>query len=254
MKKNLLGFLLGIVVGTGLIALLEFRGEPTDVSRQVAVESIPKVDPRAIVVLEYLDRRQGIIGTTKWTRVAFAIGDGTLLLTAAHCIDDFQQSSRQPVSTDMVVISPYYGDVYGFEIVAVDKEADLAILRAPWPAHPALALASEEALAAAKAILIVSRPQTHQRIGRDICTELLPVLKSDGPELDRAVQLQGTQQVAKGWSGSALLLPDTGAGGRCRDPTEKPFISSCVLLALHASRCSRLRRWLDSRSAAPTRP
>ncbi len=210
MKKNLLTFLLGAVIAAGLLILLEMRGETTDVSREIVVESVPNLDPRAVVVLEYLDRRQGIIGTTKWTRVAFAIGDGTLLLTAAHCVDDLEQTSRQPVSTDIVVISPYYGDVFGFEIVAVDQEADLAILKAPWPAHPALALASEEELAAAKEILIVSCPQANRQIGRDVRTELLPVLETDEGELNRAVQLKGTQQVAKGWSGSALLIPGTG--------------------------------------------
>ncbi|MBN1360750.1 MAG: tetratricopeptide repeat protein [Sedimentisphaerales bacterium] len=208
--KYLPAFFLGAVLALGTLVLLELSGDPRDASRQVAVESVPNLDPRAVVVLEYLDRRQAVIGTTKWTRVAFAIGDGTLLLTAAHCVDDFEQSSRHPVSTDIVVISPYYGDVFGFEIVAVDEQADVAILKAPWPAHPALALASEEELAAAKEILIVSRPQAGQ-VGRIISTELLPVLAPKNPSPNEAVQLKGTKQVAKGWSGSALVIPETGA-------------------------------------------
>ena len=40
------------------------------------------------------------------------------------------------------VISPYYGDVFDFKIAAIDKQADIAILKAPWPRHPALKLAS----------------------------------------------------------------------------------------------------------------
>ncbi len=208
--KHLLAFALGVVIALGLIILLEFSGGAADVTLPVAPENVPNLDPRAIVVLEYLDRRQSIIGTTKWTRVAFAVGDGTLLLTAAHCVDDFQGPSKQPVSTDIVVISPYYGDVFGFEIVAIDKEADLAILKAPWPVHPALALASEAELAAAKEILIVSRPQANKQIGREVRTELLGVLETKNPERNEALQLKGTQQVAKGWSGSALLIPETG--------------------------------------------
>lgn len=209
--KNLLAFVLGAIIATGVLILVELRGRTGDASRQMAVESVPNLDPRAIVVLEYLDHRQGrLIGTTRWTRVGFAIGDGTLLLTAAHCVDDFQEQTRQPVSTDIVVISPYYGDVFSFEILAIDEAADLAILRAPWPAHPALALASEEELAAAKRILIVSRPQAGQ-IGRDICTELLPVLAPNSSKPNQAVQLKGTTRVARGWSGSALIIPETGA-------------------------------------------
>ncbi len=210
MKKNLLAFLLGAAIATSLIVVLELSDATTEVSRRVAVETIPDLDPRALVVLEYVDRRQNAIGTTRWTRVAFAIGDGTLLLTAAHCVDDFQQPSNEPISTDMVVISPYYGDVFGFEILALDREADLAVLRAPWPTHPALALAGEAELAAAEEILIVSRPQANQQIGRDIRTELLPKLPTRRTGRHREVELKGTRQVARGWSGSALVLPDTG--------------------------------------------
>jgi hypothetical protein len=61
-------------------------------------------DERAIVVLGYLDWGQNAI-TIKSPKVAFAIGDGTLLLTAAHCVDDFQGEPDEPVSIDMAVQS-----------------------------------------------------------------------------------------------------------------------------------------------------
>src|SRR5512138_3285734 len=80
-----------------------------------SLQNSPSFDSRAIVVLGYLDHRQGLVATVKWPRVAFAVGDGTLLLTAAHCVVDFEGSSRQAVSTDIVVVSPYYGDVYDFD-------------------------------------------------------------------------------------------------------------------------------------------
>ena len=76
---------------------------------------------------------RGRIATAQWPRVAFAIGDGTLLLTAGHCVADLQQSSGQAISGDIMVISPYYGDIFGFRIVAIDKKADLAILKPAWP-------------------------------------------------------------------------------------------------------------------------
>jgi tetratricopeptide (TPR) repeat protein len=165
-------------------------------------------DSRAIVVLGYLDHRQGLVATVKWPRVAFAIGDGTLLLTAAHCVVDFEGSSRQAVSTDIVVVSPYYGDAFDFDIVAIDKQADVAILRAPWRSHPAFALATERELLAAKSLLIAGRPQSG-RISGDLRTELLPVAGVDESVPGRAISLKGTRLVVPGWSGSAMLVPGT---------------------------------------------
>jgi hypothetical protein len=173
-----------------------------------------KFDQRAIVVLGYLDWRQGGSGAIRVPRVAFAIGDGTLLLTAAHCVEDFQVEPDEPISIDKIIISPYYGDVYDFKIVAVDKEADIAILKAPWPAHPALALASEEEFEATKNILIASRPQENVdksfHVGREIKTELLPILYKEGTSLSFALRVTGTKNVAPGWSGSPMLISDSG--------------------------------------------
>lgn len=208
--KNLLAFLLGVAVAAGLLVLLEFRDEIFSVSREVAVESIQSVDPRAIVALEFIEQKPGAGFSIRWPAVAFAIGDGTLLLTAAHCLGDIEERAHSIDSTDIVAISPYYGDVFAVERVAIDRRADFAILRASWPTHPALALASTEDLADATEMLIVSRPQAGQ-INTEIRTERLPILRSTGAAANEAIQLEGTRQVAGGWSGSPLLLPDTGA-------------------------------------------
>jgi pentatricopeptide repeat protein len=209
MKRHVIGFLLGVAVGTAAIVAWECRSGMFAARRSPAIESIRGADPNALVVLAYLDHRQGLTVTTKWPRVAFAIGDGTLLLTAAHCVADFEESSGQAVSTDIVVVSPYYGDVFDFQIVAIDREADVAILKAPWPSHPALALATEEELVAAKRIVLAGRPQTRQ-LSVDPQTELLPVSALDEAAPNRALRLTGTRRVAKGWSGSAMLIPESG--------------------------------------------
>lgn len=211
--KNLLAFLVGVVVAISLLVLLvllEFRDEIFSVSREVAAESIQNVDLRAIVTLEFIEQNPGAGFSIRWPAVAFAIGDGTLLLTAAHCLGDLKEHAHSSDSTDTVAISPYYGDVFAVERVAVDRHADFAILRASWPTHPALALASTEDLADATEMLIVSRPQAGQ-INTEIRTERLPILRSTGAPANEAIQLEGTRQVASGWSGSPLLLPDTGA-------------------------------------------
>ena len=197
-------FVLLIVIVVGLFAAFGFQnGQDSN-----------KFDERAIVVLGYLDWRQNATGVIKWPRVAFAIGDGTILLTAAHCVADFQLAQDKPVSKDTVVISPYYGDVYDFKIVAIDKQADVAILKAPWPKHPALSLASDEEFEAAQKILIASRPQDNAdksfRSGRDIKTELLEILSRNHNNPYYDLRLKGTKYVVPGWSGSPMLIPDSG--------------------------------------------
>jgi tetratricopeptide (TPR) repeat protein len=192
--------LIGIIFARGILAPAVGAGGVSP--------SVTGFDPNAIVVLGCLDRRQDLLANAEWPRVAFAIGDGTLLLTAAHCVTDLQPAPRRTVSTDIVVISPYYGDIFGLRILAIDKETDLAILKPAWPSHPALSLATEEELVAAKRILIVSRPQNKQ-VHADLRTELLPVLQLNETSPKSALSLKGTKLVVPGWSGSAMLLPDT---------------------------------------------
>jgi len=187
-----------------------------DVARpdgQQSLEGASGVDTRAVVVLGYFDRGRRSV-SVRWPRVAFAIGDGTLLLTAAHCVDDLIEPSSQPVLPEALVVSPYYGDAFGFEIVAVDLEADLAVLRADWPAHPALALATEEELAGVDELFILSRPSISQgkpyHLGQDTRSELLPVVDGVAEGPNQAIRLEGAQQVTHGWSGSAIVIPDTG--------------------------------------------
>ncbi len=176
---------------------------------------------KAVVVLAYLGQSQW--GTSvKWPRVAFVIGDGTLILTAAHCVADFNQGGMQATSLHTIVISPYYGDVFEFDILAIDKEADLAILKAPWAVHPALVLGSEEGLKKAKELLAVGYPppkvinQPEETIEppysllHEVRAEKLPVYFETGNKPNQAITLEGTRFIGNGWSGSAMVLPETG--------------------------------------------
>jgi len=179
----------------------------------VPADEVPGFASEAVVMLAYLGRHeQGVI--VEAPKTAFAIGDGTLILTAAHCVASFQDSHTEAVSPNIVVISPYYGDVFEFEIVAVDQEADLAVLRAHWPSHPALALADEQELKEAQEILTAGYPVTVKepslRFARQVRMEKLPILTTSGKRSDSAIVLKGTRFVKGGWSGSALVLPQTG--------------------------------------------
>ncbi|MCF7955029.1 MAG: tetratricopeptide repeat protein [Phycisphaerae bacterium] len=188
-----------------------------------ASEAFEGLRSDAVVMLGYFKRHQNQT-TTSGPRVAFAIGDGTLLVTAAHCIADFDNEESQAVSREIVVISPYYGDIFGFEIAAVDKDADLAILKVHWNGHPALELADEEELAKAKKLITVGYPPPFIansnndvagidmpfKLSRTVNSEELPLkrLTDKGPE--HAIALIGTRYIGPGWSGSAMVLPNTG--------------------------------------------
>jgi tetratricopeptide (TPR) repeat protein len=185
-------------------------------SRELLVpsEAIPSFRSDAVVVLAYLGRKE--LGTeAKWPRVGFVVGDGTLILTAAHCVLDFNEQGQQAVSLDTVVVSPYYGDVFEFKILAVDKDADLAILKAPWSSHPVLALASQSELETAKEVLVAGYPQPDKsvhphRFAKQVRMEKLPVQRLDESQRNMAIQLRGARFGGPGWSGSALVLPKTG--------------------------------------------
>ena len=139
-------------------------------------------DPNALVLLAHIDHRQNET-LISWPRVAVAIGDGTILLTAKHCVDTPPRWSKPPMSPDIVVVSPYYGNIYQCEVIVADKKTDLAILKAPWSVHPALALASEEEFQTTKQVTVFSRPirkpkEPHE-LGRQIRTATLPVYQKN---------------------------------------------------------------------------
>jgi tetratricopeptide (TPR) repeat protein len=174
---------------------------------------IPGFESQAVVVLAYFDQQQtGSMLTAP--RVAFAVGDGTLLLTAAHCVTDLGKSSKTAASANRLLISPYYGDVFDFEIVALDKKADVAVLKASWPHHPGLHLANEEELARATELVVTGYPPREGKelspILRDIRGERLPIVSWDESEPSIAIRLRSTRYVRPGWSGSALVVPETG--------------------------------------------
>ena len=175
---------------------------------------------KAFVVLAYMGKSQW--GTSaRYPRVAFAIGDGTLILTAAHCVADFNQGGVQANSPHTVVISPYYGDVFDFKILVIDKEADLAILKAPWPTHPALTLGSQEELKRAKHLFAVGYPPSRVinpqetveppfDLLHEIKAEKLAVSFENDKRPHQAIILEKTRFLGNGWSGSAMVLPETG--------------------------------------------
>ncbi len=76
----------------------------------------------------------------------FVIGDGSLVVTALHVAAERMPGRGAFADGLVTVISPYLGDACEPELIVVDKELDLAILRTRWVGHPALRLGGAEAL------------------------------------------------------------------------------------------------------------
>ncbi len=185
-------------------------------SRQLleSSEAIPGFASDAVVLLAYLGRQQQ--GTvTEWAKIGFVIGDGSLILTAAHCVDSLNELKKQAVSSELVAISPYYGDVFKVELLGIDEKADAAVLKADWPGHPALELAGIDEVNAAKEMLIAGFEQEKIKklpllYNSRLCMERLPVGLLDETSPNFAITLVSTRYVLPGWSGSAIVLPESG--------------------------------------------
>jgi len=147
-------------------------------------------------------------------RVGFAVGDGRTVITAAHCMEDFENdglSLFQPL-----VISRYYGDAFEADIVDIDEQNDIALLRPTWNSHPGLKIETGNQWKAAEKIVIAGyRPRyasngAGEKLSRLRSLEEETVVRTRGKGR-YAIQLGSVEFPGKGWSGSAFVMPDTGA-------------------------------------------
>ena len=236
-------------------------------------EAIPGFTSDAVVLLAYLGRQQqGSV--TEWAKVGFVIGDGSLILTAAHCVDSLNELRKQAVSSELVVISPYCGDVFKVDVLGIDKKADVAVLKADWPGHPALELAGIDEVNTAEEMLIAGFEQ--EKIEKlpllyhsKLRMEKLPVGLIDETVPNRAITLTATRYVLPGWSGSAIVLPESGKvagvlGKLMIDKTKKgkllrrdaggcSVLSINALLEQHELTCQGRGKYEDFESIAGSR-
>ncbi|MHC4580472.1 MAG: trypsin-like peptidase domain-containing protein [Planctomycetota bacterium] len=146
-------------------------------------------------------------------RVGFAVGDGQAILTAAHCVEDFENANHslfQPL-----LISRHYGGIFEARIVDVDERNDIAILRPDWDNHPALTIETSDRWKKAERIAVAGYGprdlgEGGSRLSRQMSLNEETVVGTDG-KVRYAIQLGSVKYPGKGWSGSALVLADTGA-------------------------------------------
>lgn len=167
----------------------------------------------SIVLLECIDNTADGQNKFLLPRVGFAVGDGRLILTADHCADDFRDTPPQSSSRCLLAISPYYGDLCPVKLLAYDQTADVALLMADWPEHPALALAGPNDIQIGTTVIVPSLPQFQNKehhINTDSYLDRLTVEHIDPPSPTQAILFHQVGLIRPGWSGSPILLQDSG--------------------------------------------
>ncbi|RJP33417.1 MAG: hypothetical protein C4527_04545 [Candidatus Omnitrophota bacterium] len=180
-----------------------------------ASSSLLPFDPQAIVMILYLGITPDGNEQYKGIRIGFAVENGSMILTAAHCLTDFINDAEQGSLVKPIVISSFYGDAFEAEIIHMDHKADWAVLRAPWPSHPALPIASEEELAHTKEMIIAAFPPRDKvnntiQISREVSGEKIRFHELDTKENYPILVLCGAKFVGPGWSGSPMISAANG--------------------------------------------
>jgi len=212
-------------------------------------------DPRAILIMVCMGGPDNRLCSHSQ---AFCIGDGTLLITTAHSASHFVSSKMERRGNSAIVFSPYYGDAFEAEVVAIDQEHDVAILRAPWKSHPALALAKSKDLEKLSELLITGHSSRKKReeisdivqeflinqidiikgilnrtpkkdkertrddidFSRNARVERFSLVKDFPDEKNRQLLLAGARFIAPGWSGSPIIISEDNIVIGCVNATD----------------------------------
>lgn len=171
------------------------------------------VDPDAFVyilkmgiadskVLQYQGLRNGVV-----------VGDGRHVLTAAHCVNDFENTDHSLFRP--LIVSPYYGDLFEARIAAIDQQSDMALLEVDWDAHPALQVEADGRWRRNRSLSIIGYPPPapcrggNGSLSRSIMAETVR-LRDSGATGRSETRVGPVKFPGKGWSGSPIVNPDTG--------------------------------------------
>lgn len=173
----------------------------------------------------------------KGLSVGFAVGDGRYIVTAAHCVSNLENSRSRLYFPS--VISPYYGDIIAAEIVAIDHENDIAVLKPAWDVHPALQLETSDAWKRAGKLVMATYPPPDEKHGGNgnisyaLLTETtrkVTLVDTAGVKKRKVISASPIRYPGPGWSGSPFIVPETGnvAGLMAIVGTEKTRFGSTL--------------------------
>jgi serine protease Do len=152
----------------------------------------------AVVHLEVRDGADVVVGTG----TGFFIGTNGRLVTNSHVIEDAKRVVAKLDNGTQISIAG---------VLAIDEDADLALLRAEGSGFPGLELASEEPLQVGQEVIVIGSP-----IGLEgtLSTGIVSAIRRQGvdpgseAERHSAWVLQITAPISAGSSGSPILARD----------------------------------------------
>ncbi len=202
----------------------------------VAASAPPDARPQdALVVIV----SRSFVGTGAGN--GFVVGDGTVVLTNDHVVVEKSSEGKHRVETFVSAFSPYLGQACDARVLATDERLDLAVVEVPWKGHPALALADANTVTSAESARVLGLPTVVKRMDTgdaggspaeefQVDAEELPVGFIGARRHDpRVVMLAGTGRLSPGWSGSPMVLPDTGTAIGCFASIDSTVSGSQVL-------------------------
>jgi tetratricopeptide (TPR) repeat protein len=167
----------------------------------------------------------------------FVIGDGSLVVTAAHNLFDAKGIGKHKGLSNITVLSPYLGKAVLARIIALDTGFDLAILHVGWEGHPALMIPSNEV------IRDVNKVEALGLVGMDVGQFDYNMLYQSEQlsinhiiEMDSApalLEMNDPQKLKTGWSGAPIVVLGTNQVIGCF--TSKPINSKGQPIALGTS-------------------
>ena len=148
----------------------------------------------------------------------FFIGDGSLVVTAHHVVSEKSPLSDHRALGLVNVVSPYLGDAREAQVLSVEDELDVALLRVPWVGHPALELAGDQTVIASGTLVVASLKAMNRGLRSRTDYPEAQWTEAEVETLDvdfvavragvaRSVQLAGPGDIRPGWSGSPMLVP-----------------------------------------------
>ena len=93
----------------------------------------------------------------------FVIGDGSLVVTAAHNLLDNEGIGKHCGLSVATVTSPYLGKSVVGKIIALDTGSDLAILLVNWKHHPALTIPNIDTIRSATSVEVFGLVNTYNK-------------------------------------------------------------------------------------------
>lgn len=190
----------------------------------VQAQPIPQtraIDPGDCLVIVTSTTPFGSISGT-----GFAIGDGTLIVTAHHIVAEASKEGRHTMLGAVRVLSPYLGDCRYAEAVVLDIPLDLAVIKVPWSGHPAFEVPNDRELVEALQLETIGNISLISAIPKE-SSQLFPessaidhqILDVDFVAVRRQepqfISLYGRGQLGPGWSGAPMLVPGTLKAAGC---------------------------------------